>query len=72
MPDVDAVRGVPIPGYTKTSAGPSPFKIIADFFLLHAFGYSWYIFNIADVAIVAGVGVLLYESWAEDRPAAQR
>ena len=45
---------------------------VADFFLLHAFGYSWYIFNIADVAIVAGVGVLLYESWAEDRPAPQQ
>ena len=44
---------------------------VADFFLLHAFGYSWYIFNIADVAIVAGVGVLLYESWAEDRPTPQ-
>ena len=34
VPDVDTARGVPIPGYTKTSAGPSPFKIIADFFLL--------------------------------------
>ncbi len=40
---------------------------VADFFLLHAFGYSWYIFNIADVAIVAGVGLLLYESRAEDK-----
>ena len=35
---------------------------VADFFLLHAFGYSWYVFNIADVAIVAGVAGLLYES----------
>lgn len=35
---------------------------VADFFLLHAFGYSWYVFNIADVAIVAGVLGLLYES----------
>ncbi|MGI9462526.1 MAG: signal peptidase II [Aestuariivirgaceae bacterium] len=40
---------------------------VADFFLFHAFGFSWYIFNIADVAIVIGVGMLLYESWAEDR-----
>ena len=40
---------------------------VADFFLLHAFGYSWYVFNVADVAIVAGVGLLMYESWAEDR-----
>lgn len=35
---------------------------VADFFSFHAFGYEWYIFNIADVAIVAGVVGLLYES----------
>jgi signal peptidase II len=35
---------------------------VADFFSFHAFGYQWYIFNIADVAIVAGVVGLLYES----------
>jgi signal peptidase II len=34
---------------------------VADFFQLHAFGYTWYIFNIADVAIVAGVLGLLYD-----------
>jgi len=36
---------------------------VADFFSLHAFGYYWYVFNIADVAIVAGVAGLLYESF---------
>jgi signal peptidase II len=35
---------------------------VADFFSLHAFGYQWYVFNIADAAIVAGVLGLLYES----------
>ncbi len=35
---------------------------VADFFSLHAFGYYWYVFNIADVAIVAGVAGLLYDS----------
>jgi signal peptidase II len=35
---------------------------VADFFSLHAFGYQWYVFNIADAAIVAGVAGLLYES----------
>lgn len=35
---------------------------VADFFSLHAFGYYWYVFNIADVAIVAGVVALLYDS----------
>lgn len=35
---------------------------VADFFSFHAFGYHWYVFNIADAAIVAGVAGLLYES----------
>jgi signal peptidase II len=35
---------------------------VADFFSLHALGYQWYVFNIADAAIVAGVVGLLYES----------
>jgi len=35
---------------------------VADFFSLHAFGFYWYVFNIADAAIVAGVGGLLYDS----------
>jgi signal peptidase II len=37
-----------------------------DFVLFHietsSFEFRWYVFNLADVAIVAGVGVLLYES----------
>jgi len=36
---------------------------VADFYSLHAFGFYWYVFNIADVAIVAGVVGLLYESF---------
>ena len=35
---------------------------VADFFSLHAFGFQWYVFNIADAAIVAGVVGLLYNS----------
>jgi signal peptidase II len=42
---------------------------VADFFLLHAYGLSWYVFNIADVAIVAGVVVLLYDSFMQWRVA---
>jgi signal peptidase II len=37
-----------------------------DFVLFHietaAFSFRWYVFNLADVAIVAGVVGLLYES----------
>lgn len=40
---------------------------VADFYSLHAFGYYWYVFNIADVAIVAGVIGLLYDSLVSSR-----
>jgi signal peptidase II len=39
---------------------------VADFVLLHvttaSFDFKWYVFNLADVAIVAGVAGLLYET----------
>jgi signal peptidase II len=35
---------------------------VADFFSFHALGLEWYVYNIADTAIVAGVVGLLYES----------
>ncbi len=31
---------------------------VADFFHLHAFGYDWYVFNVADTAVVMGVAVM--------------
>lgn len=40
---------------------------VADFFSLHALGFYWYVFNIADMAIVAGVVGLLYDSFRESR-----
>jgi signal peptidase II len=40
---------------------------VADFFSLHAFGFYWYVFNIADIAIVAGVVGLLYDSFVSSR-----
>jgi signal peptidase II len=48
---------------------------VADFVLLHletAGGrFNWYVFNLADVAIVAGVALLLYESlWGDRAPKA--
>jgi signal peptidase II len=42
---------------------------VADFVLLHlttaSFSFKWYVFNLADVAIVAGVVGLLYETLIE-------
>lgn len=42
---------------------------VADFFSLHALGYYWYVFNLADVAIVAGVVGMLWESFLVGRAA---
>ncbi len=35
---------------------------VVDFVALHAFGFRWYVFNLADAAIVAGVIGLLYDA----------
>jgi signal peptidase II len=35
---------------------------VADFIQLHAFGYSFYVFNVADAAITFGVVALLYDA----------
>ena len=40
---------------------------VFDFAQLHAGRYSWYVFNIADVAIVAGVIGLVYDTLFLDR-----
>jgi signal peptidase II len=40
---------------------------VADFIQVHAFGFYWYVFNIADAAIVAGVCGLLYDSFGVSR-----
>lgn len=45
---------------------------VADFFSLHAFGFYWYVFNIADVAIVVGVAALLYDSLILSRSTAPK
>ncbi len=40
---------------------------VVDYVSLHAFDYYWYVFNIADAAIVAGVIGLLYDSYLTSR-----
>jgi signal peptidase II len=34
---------------------------VIDFVSLHAFDFYWYVFNIADIAIVTGAGILIYD-----------
>ncbi|SFK24560.1 signal peptidase II [Methylocapsa palsarum] len=38
------------------------YGFVADFYHFHVGTFSWYVFNFADVAIVSGVGLLLYDS----------
>jgi lipoprotein signal peptidase len=45
------------------------FGAVVDFIHAHAFGWSWYVFNVADAAIVCGVGVLILDGL---RPARSR
>jgi lipoprotein signal peptidase len=37
------------------------FGAVVDFIHAHAFGYSWYVFNVADAAIVCGVAALIID-----------
>jgi lipoprotein signal peptidase len=38
------------------------FGAVVDFLHAHAYGYSWYVFNVADAAIVCGVAALVLDS----------
>lgn len=43
------------------------YDAVVDFLDFHAFGYHWYVFNVADTAITLGVALLLFDSLAADR-----
>ncbi|HEY0202844.1 MAG TPA: signal peptidase II [Acetobacteraceae bacterium] len=45
------------------------FGAVVDFLHAHAFGWSWYVFNVADAAIVCGVAVLVLDG-LRPKPAA--
>jgi signal peptidase II len=63
--------GLIIGGAVGNAIDRLAYGAVADFVLLHAetatWRFNWYVFNLADVAIVAGVGVLLYESLVGQR-----
>lgn len=43
------------------------FGAVVDFIHAHAWGWSWYVFNVADAAIVCGVAVLVLEGMLPSR-----
>ena len=54
--------GLIVGGAVGNAIDRAVYGAVADFFAFHAIGFEWYVFNIADVAIVAGVIGLLYDS----------
>ena len=66
-PTTVAAIGMIIGGALANALDRAVHGAVADFFLLHWGNWNWYIFNPADMAIVAGVGLLLYESLIETR-----
>lgn len=58
-----ASLGLVIGGALSNAVDRLVWGAVADFYSLHAFGFYWYVFNLADVAIVAGVVGLLYVSF---------
>lgn len=60
--------GLIIGGAVGNAIDRLAYGAVADFMLLHlttpTFSFKWYVFNVADAAIVAGVTGLLYDSLA--------
>jgi signal peptidase II len=65
--------GLIIGGAAGNAIDRYAYGAVADFVLLHVetatWRFQWYVFNLADVAIVAGVLILLYESLRGDHAA---
>ncbi|MFC0217846.1 signal peptidase II [Pseudochelatococcus lubricantis] len=59
--------GLILGGAVGNAIDRSVYGAVLDFLHLHAFGFSWYVFNVADAAIVAGVAGLLYDSLVIER-----
>lgn len=61
-PLVAAALGLLIGGALGNALDRAVQGAVIDFVALHAFGFRWYVFNLADAAIVAGVIGLLYDA----------
>ena len=60
-----AALGLILGGALANAFDRAVYGAVADFFSFHIGRFDWYIFNLADVAIVAGVALLVYESLSE-------
>jgi signal peptidase II len=66
-PMTAAAIGFILGGALANAFDRAAYGAVADFFSFHLGSFQWYIFNLADVAIVAGVALLVYESFSEGR-----
>jgi signal peptidase II len=68
-----ASLGLIIGGAVGNGIDRVAYGAVADFLLFHvttaSFSFKWYVFNLADAAIVAGVAGLLYDSFLGERAA---
>ena len=64
--------GLIIGGAVGNVIDRTAYGAVADFFLLHAFGYNWYVFNIADVAVVGGVLLMALDLFLTEQKARAR
>lgn len=70
-PWVAAAVGLVVGGALANATDRVVHGAVADFFHLYYGSFSWYVFNLADVAIVAGVIALIYESLTTGDPSGQ-
>jgi signal peptidase II len=54
--------GLIIGGAIGNAIDRAAYGAVADFFHFHIGSFSWYVFNLADCAIVCGVALLVYDS----------
>lgn len=64
---VAASLGLIIGGAIGNSIDRALYGGVIDFISLYGFDYYWYVFNVADTAIVAGVAGLIYDSLFANR-----
>ncbi|MGH7068631.1 MAG: signal peptidase II [Acetobacteraceae bacterium] len=64
---VAAAVGAIVGGAIGNVADRLRLGFVVDFIQVHAYGWSWYVFNLADAAIVCGVAALLIDGFASGR-----
>ncbi|MEM1288472.1 MAG: signal peptidase II [Pseudomonadota bacterium] len=69
-PFIALALGLLIGGAIGNTIDRAAYGAVVDFVSLHAAGFHWYVFNLADVWVVVGVLLLLYDAFL--RPEASK